>query len=54
MRSTWEEAKRLERRPAGAWLYDLIGRLASKKTREGFRLMSVYALLENQAPAPAR
>jgi methyltransferase (TIGR00027 family) len=44
-RSTWEEAKRLKRTMKGAWLWDLIGHLSSKKAREGFRRFSGYVLL---------
>jgi methyltransferase (TIGR00027 family) len=45
-RSTWEEAHRLKRTMKGAWLWNLIGKLSSKRAREGFRRFSGYALLE--------
>jgi methyltransferase (TIGR00027 family) len=45
-RSVWEEAQRLNRTMKGAWLWNLIGRLAPKKTREGFRRFSGIVLLE--------
>jgi methyltransferase (TIGR00027 family) len=45
-RSTWEEAQRLNRTMKGAWLWNLIGKLSSKKAREGFRRFSGYVLLE--------
>lgn len=45
-RSLWEEANRLHRTMKGAWLWNLIGRLASKKSRESFRRFSGLVLLE--------
>jgi methyltransferase (TIGR00027 family) len=45
-RSLWEEATRLHRTMKGAWLWNLIGRLASKKSRESFRRFSGLVLLE--------
>jgi methyltransferase (TIGR00027 family) len=45
-RSLWEEAKRLHRTMKGAWLWDLIGRLMPKKSREAFRRFSGLVLLE--------
>jgi len=45
-RSLWEEAGRLHRTMKGAWLWNLIGRLASKKSRESFRRFSGLVLLE--------
>jgi methyltransferase (TIGR00027 family) len=45
-RSMWEEARRLHRTMKGAWLWNLIGRLSPKKTREGFRRFSGLVLLE--------
>jgi methyltransferase (TIGR00027 family) len=45
-RSLWEEAIRLHRTMKGAWLWNLIGRLASKKSREAFRRFSGLVLLE--------
>ena len=44
-RSTWDEAARLKRTMKGAWLWSLIGRLSSKKAREGFRRFSGYVLM---------
>jgi len=44
-RSTWEEAARLKRTMKGAWLWNLLGRFASKKAREGFRRFSGNVLL---------
>src|SRR6185312_13527791 len=45
-RSTWEEAARLKRTMKGAWFWNLLGRLSSKKAREGFRRFSGNVLLE--------
>jgi methyltransferase (TIGR00027 family) len=45
-RSLWEEATRLHRTMKGAWLWNLIGRLASKKSLESFRRFSGLVLLE--------
>jgi methyltransferase (TIGR00027 family) len=45
-RSTWEEAARLKRTMKGAWFWNLIGRLSSKKAQEGFRRFSGNVLLE--------
>jgi methyltransferase (TIGR00027 family) len=45
-RSTWEEAARLKRTMKGAWFWNLLGRLAPKKTREGFRRFSGTVLFE--------
>lgn len=45
-RSTWEEAARLKRTMKGAWFWNLLGRLASKEKREGFRRFSGNVLLE--------
>jgi methyltransferase (TIGR00027 family) len=45
-RSTWEEAKRLNRRMKGAWIWELIGRLMPKSKQEEFRRFSGYVLLE--------
>jgi methyltransferase (TIGR00027 family) len=47
-RSTWEEARRLHRTMKGAWLWNLIGKLSSKKAREGFRRFSGYVLLARE------
>ncbi len=44
-RSTWEDATRLKRTMKGAWFWNLLGRLASKKAREGFRRFSGNVLL---------
>jgi methyltransferase (TIGR00027 family) len=44
-RSTWDEAARLKRTMKGAWLWNLLGRLSSKKVREGFRRFSGIVLL---------
>ena len=45
-RSTWEEARRLNRTMKGAWLWNLIGRLMPKSKRDEFRRFSGYVLLE--------
>jgi methyltransferase (TIGR00027 family) len=45
-RSLWEEANRLHRTIRGAWLWNLIGRLAPKKSRESFRRFSGLVVLE--------
>ena len=45
-RSTWDEAARLKRTMKGAWFWNLLGRLASKEKREGFRRFSGNVLLE--------
>jgi methyltransferase (TIGR00027 family) len=45
-RSTWEEAQRLNRTMKGAWLWNLIGKLAPKSFREKSRRFSGYVLLE--------
>jgi len=47
-RSTWEEAARLKRTMKGAWLWNLLGKLSSKKAREGFKRFSGYVLLERE------
>jgi len=47
-RSTWEEAGRLKRTMKGAWLWNLIGRLAPPRVREGFRRFSGYVLLARE------
>jgi methyltransferase (TIGR00027 family) len=47
-RSMWEEAQRLHRTMKGAWLWNLIGRLSSKRAREGFRRFSGLVLLERE------
>jgi hypothetical protein len=45
-RSNWDEANRLKRTMKGAWLWNLVGKLSPKKTREGFRRFSGFVLLE--------
>ncbi len=45
-RSTWEESQRLNRTMKGAWIWNLIGKLSSRKRREEFRRFAGYALLE--------
>jgi methyltransferase (TIGR00027 family) len=45
-RGTWEEARRLNRTMKGAWIWNLIGKLTSKKGREKFRRFAGYVLLE--------
>ncbi|MEA2604357.1 MAG: hypothetical protein QOF89_5349 [Acidobacteriota bacterium] len=47
-RSMWEEAGRLHRTMKGAWFWNLIGRLAPKKVREGARRFSGLVLLERE------
>jgi methyltransferase (TIGR00027 family) len=44
-RGIWEEAHRFHRTPKGAWIWNLIGRLATKKAWEGFRRFSGIVLL---------
>jgi methyltransferase (TIGR00027 family) len=44
--STWEDAKRLNRRMPLSWLWDLIAGSRSQKTRESYRRMSGNVLLE--------
>jgi methyltransferase (TIGR00027 family) len=45
-RGTWEEAQRLQRTMKGAWVWNLIARLSTKKARERFRRFAGYVLLE--------
>lgn len=45
-RSTWEEARRLNRTMKGAWFWDLIGRFFPKKAREEMRRFSGTVRLE--------
>ena len=45
-RSTWDEARRLNRRMKGAWFWDLIGRLFPEKNREEMRRFAGTVLLE--------
>lgn len=45
-RSTWEEARRLNRRMKGAWFWDLVARLSPKKAREEMRRFAGTVLLE--------
>lgn len=45
-RSTWEESHRLKRTVKLAWLWNLLGKLASKKKQEEARRMSGIVLLE--------
>ena len=45
-RSTWHEANRLKRTMRGAWLWNLMSLLMSKKRREEGRRMSGIVLLE--------
>jgi O-methyltransferase involved in polyketide biosynthesis len=45
-RSTWEESQRLKRTVKLAWLWNLLGRLTSKKRQEAARRMSGIVLLE--------
>lgn len=45
-RSTWEEAKRLDRRMRGAWFFDLLSRFSSPARREAGRRMSGIVRLE--------
>ncbi|HEY0511755.1 MAG TPA: class I SAM-dependent methyltransferase [Thermoanaerobaculia bacterium] len=47
-RSLWEEAQRLHRTMKGAWLWNLIGRLSPKKSREAFRRFSGLVVLERE------
>lgn len=45
-RSTWDESRRLRRRPPLAWLWDLLSRLRSARKREEVRRFSGITLLE--------
>jgi methyltransferase (TIGR00027 family) len=45
-RSTWDESLRLKRSARLAWLWNALGRLRSRRTREAFRRMSGVVLLE--------
>jgi methyltransferase (TIGR00027 family) len=45
-RSMWEESLRLKRTMPMAWLWNLIGKLCSKKKREEFRRFSGIVLLQ--------
>jgi methyltransferase (TIGR00027 family) len=45
-RSTWLEARRLNRRMALSWLWDGLSRLRSEKTRQEYLNMSANVLLE--------
>lgn len=47
-RSTWEEAARLKRTMKGTWLWNLLGKLSSKKAREGFKRFSGIVLLARE------
>ena len=44
--STWEEARRLNRRVSGAWIFDALSLLASKKQQEANKRMGGNVLLE--------
>ncbi len=39
-RATWEEAKRLKRTPPGAWMFEILGRLAPPRRRAEFARFS--------------
>jgi hypothetical protein len=43
---TWDDARRLNRRMAGAWVFDLLSGLRSKKVRESYSRMGGNVLLE--------
>ena len=45
-RSMWEESRRLKRTMRFAWLWNLVGKLATKARREQFRRFSGIVLLE--------
>jgi methyltransferase (TIGR00027 family) len=47
-RSMWEEAQRLHRTMKGAWFWNLIGRLYSKRARESVRRFSGLVLLARE------
>ena len=47
-RGIWEEAHRLHRTPKGAWIWDLIGQMATAKARERFRRFSGIVLLARE------
>jgi methyltransferase (TIGR00027 family) len=44
--STWEDARRLGRRMRGAWIWDLLGRLQSRRRRERWQRFAGNLLLE--------
>lgn len=46
----WDEAKRLDRRMKGAWLWDLFMALAPPKRREQYRMFAGTLLLERTSP----
>jgi methyltransferase (TIGR00027 family) len=45
-RSSWVEAKRLNRQMSFAWLWSILGKLRSKQTQEGFKRFSGIVLLQ--------
>ena len=45
-RSTWEDAKRLNRRMPGAWIYDLLLMLQPSEKRRRMRRMAGHVMLE--------
>jgi len=47
-RSTWEEAQRLKRTMKGAWIWNLLSKLSTKKGKERLRRFSGYVLLERR------
>jgi methyltransferase (TIGR00027 family) len=53
VRQTWAEARRLDRRPPRAWLYELLGRLTPPKKRAEMQDISRYILLENTTAQPS-
>jgi methyltransferase (TIGR00027 family) len=48
-RSTWDEARRLDRTMPGAWLWTMLSRLQSAEKREAGRRMSGIVLMERTA-----
>lgn len=45
-RNTWEEAKQLKRRMPGAWVWDILSKFRSQKTREQYAQIAGNVLLE--------
>lgn len=52
-RSTWDEAWRLNRKPAAAWLWRVLSWFQPRRKVEAGRRMSAIVLLESDTAAPA-
>ena len=52
-RSTWEEAKRLDRMPPNSWVWGLFALFMSPRRREAMRRFSGHVVLERAGPAGA-